>query len=99
MITMMTKKMTKCSLCLQRKIRNQLNVIQIFVLSMKVSIFNIFAQTFSFFSFLILLIIDTVTVSEDIARSLTRDFDFSKIDAKCLKFVIIFFLEFNTCSS
>ena len=91
--------MTKCSLHLQRKIRNQLDMIQIFMLLMKVSIFNIFAQTFSFFSLLILLIVDTVTVSEDIARSLTHDFDFLKIDAKCLKSAVIFFLESDTCSS
>ena len=66
------------------------------MLLMKVSIFNIFAQTFSLFSLLILLIVDTVTVSEGIARSSTHDFDFSKIDAKHLKSAVIFFLEFNT---
>src|SRR5436305_14889507 len=66
---------------------------------MKVSIFNIFAQTFSLFSLLFLLIVDTVIVSEDIVRSLTCDFDFLKIDAKCLKSAVIFFLESDTCSS
>src|SRR5947207_5356376 len=99
MIMMMMKRMMKCLLCLQRKIRNQLNMIQIFVLLMKVSIFNIFAQTFSLFSLLILLIVNTVTVSEDIARPLTHDFDFLKIDAKCLKSAVISFLESDTCSS
>ena len=74
-------------------------MIQIFVLLMKVSIFNIFAQTFSLFSLLILLIVDTVTVSEDIARPSTHDFGFLKIDAKHLKSAVIFFLEFDTCSS
>ena len=74
-------------------------MIQIFMLLMKVSIFNIFAQTFSLFSLLILLIVDTVTVSEDIARSLTHDFNFLKIDAKHLKFTVILFLESDTCSS
>src|SRR5437762_7446794 len=99
MIMMMMKRMTKCSLHFQRKIRNQFNMIQIFVLLMKVSIFNIFAQTFSLFSLLILLIVDTVTVSEGIARSSTHDFDFSKIDAKHLKSAVIFFLESDTHSS
>src|SRR5438045_5955914 len=99
MITMMTKRTMKCLLCFQRKIRNQLDVVQIFMLLMKVSIFNIFAQTFSLFSLLILLIVDTVTVFKDIARPSTHDFDFLKIDAKHLKSAVIFFLESDTCSS